>query len=103
MITSAALAVYLIELLKGLFVLLTKNPDFSFAPKVMAALLVVANAVSVILLALLGVDGYSIPTDWLAWAKALVVSVLGALVSAGLYVIGYKPFKASFKKFYSGK
>ncbi len=93
MITSAALAVYLLELLKGLFALVTKNPGFEFSPKVLAALLVVANAVSVLLLAVLGVEGYSLPTDWQSWVKALIVAVLGALVSSALYVVGYKPFK----------
>lgn len=93
MISSAALAVYLIELLKKAL------PIVVFSPKAMAALLVVANAVAAILLALLGLDGYTIPTDWLSWAKTLVVAVLSALVSSTLYVVGYIPFKLWAEEF----
>lgn len=101
MITSASLAVYLVELLKQLFARVYQNPGFEFAPKVMAALLVVANSVSVLILALLEVQGYDLPTDWVSWAKTLVVSVLGALVSSALYVVGYKPFRAFYQAFYT--
>lgn len=97
MITSAALAVYLIELLKKAL------PNVDFSPKVMAGLLVVANAVASILLALLGVEGNTIPTDWLSWAKALLVAVLSAVLSSTMYVVGYKPFKEAFVKFYAKK
>lgn len=103
MITSAALAVYLVELLKQLFAYLTKNPGFEFTPKVMAALLVVANAVAVLVLAVLGVDGYNLPTDWVAWTKTLIVAVLGALVSSALYVVGYAPFRQFYHEFYVAK
>jgi drug/metabolite transporter (DMT)-like permease len=103
MITSAALAVYLVELLKKAIAVLTSNPNFEFSPKAMAALLVLANAVAVLILALLGVDGYNLPTDWVSWAKALVVAILGALVSSALYVVGYVPFKQFYHEFYASK
>lgn len=103
MITSASLAVYLVELLKSLVARTTNNPGYEFPPKVMAALLVVANAVSVILLALLDVEGYELPVDWTSWAKALIVAVLGALVSSALYVVGYRPFRNFWNDFYAGK
>lgn len=103
MITSAALAVYLIELLKKAIAAATHNPAFEFSPKVMAALLVLANAVSVLILALLGVDGYNLPTDWVSWAKTLIVAVLGALVSSALYVVGYAPFRQYWHDFYLAK
>ena len=101
MITSAALAVYLVELLKKLVRDFTKNPGFEFAPKVMAALLVVANAVAVLILAVLGVEGNNLPTDWVEWAKVLIVALIGALVSSGLYVFGYMPFKYFYQDFYA--
>jgi len=103
MITSAALSVFLVEGLKQLVAKATGNPNFEFPPKVLAALLVLANAVAVLLLAILGVDGYNLPTDWISWAKALLVAILGALVSSGLYVIGYKSFKAFSQKYYASK
>jgi len=103
MITSSALAVYLVELLKKAIAVLTSNPLFEFSPKAMAALLVVANAVSSLILAVLGVDGYTIPVDWVSWAKALAVAVLGALVSSALYVVGYVPFKQFYHEFYAAR
>lgn len=93
MITSAALAMYLVELTKKLAVWISKNPNFEFSPKVMAGLLVFHNAISALLLAVLGVEGYTLPTDWLSWVKTLVVAVLSAVVSSALYVFGYVPFK----------
>src|SRR5689334_7964772 len=102
MITSAALAVYLVELLKGAIARATNNPAFEFSPKVLAALLVVANAVAVLVLAVLGQAGYQLPTDWVAWAKTLLLAVLGALVSSALYVVGYIPFKEFYRNFYGG-
>lgn len=101
MITSSALAVYLVEALKQLVAKSTGNPGYEFPPKVMAALLVVANAVSVLILAFLGVDGYELPTDWVGWTKALVIAVLGAVVSSALYVVGYAPFKQFWYEFYA--
>jgi protein-S-isoprenylcysteine O-methyltransferase Ste14 len=101
MISSAALAVYLMELLKQFLAWATKNPGFEFTPKVMAALLVIANAVAVLILATLGVDGYQLPTDWVSWTKTLLVAVLGALVSSALYVVGYVPFKQFYHSFYA--
>jgi drug/metabolite transporter (DMT)-like permease len=103
MITSASLAVYLVELLKKFFALVTKNPLFEFNPKVMAALLVLANAVSVLILAFLGVDGYNLPTDWTSWVKTLAVAILGALVSSALYVVGYAPFREFWHNYYFAK
>lgn len=100
MITSAALAVYLVELLKKLAQALTKNPSFEFSPRAMGALLVLANAASVLILAFLEVPGYETPTDWVAWAKALGVAVLGSLVSSALYVMGLKPFKQFAQRYY---
>lgn len=100
MLTSASLAVFLVELVKELAKKLTKNPEFEFNPKVMAALLVVANAASSLILAFLGVAGYEIPTDWVSWTKALALAILGALVSSGLYVMGLKPFKAFSQRYY---
>jgi drug/metabolite transporter (DMT)-like permease len=101
MVTSAALAVYLVELLKQAVAKISGDPFFEFSPKVMAALLVVANAVAVLILAVLGADGYQLPTDWVAWTKVLILAVLGALVSSALYVVGLKPFKIWSQEFYA--
>lgn len=103
MVTSASLAVYLVELLKQAFAKIYSDPNFEFSPKAMAALLVVANAVSVLILAVLNVEGYELPVDWLGWAKALLVAVLGALVSSALYFFGYMPFKSFYHEFYACK
>lgn len=103
MVTSAALAVFLVEALKQLIARATGNGAFEFSPKIMAALLVLANAVSALFLAFLGMDGYTIPTDWIMWAKTLAVAILGALVSSGLYVVGYAPFRQYWHEFYMVK
>lgn len=99
MLSSAALAMYLVEFLKGLFRMLTKDQFYEFPPKVLAALLVVANAVSVLILAVLDVEGYELPVDWVGWLKALIIAVLGAVISSALYVVGYLPFRAYLHDF----
>ncbi len=98
MLTSAALAVYLVELVKKLVRELKKDPTYDLPSSVMAALLVAANAVAVLILAYLDVMGYEFPVDWTSWIKALVVAILGALVSSTLYVVGLKPFKVHAEK-----
>ena len=100
MVTSSALAVFLLEGFKSFVAWATKNPAFDFSPKAMAGLLVVFNALSVLLLAVLNVEGYVLPTDWTAWVQTLVASVLGALVSSAMYVTGMKPFKDYSARFY---
>lgn len=103
MLSSSALAVFLIEALKQFIGKVAHNPGFEFSPAIMATLLVVANAVSALFLAFLGVTGYEYPTDWLAWVKALILAALSALVSAALYTWGLKPFKAFVAEFRARK
>jgi protein-S-isoprenylcysteine O-methyltransferase Ste14 len=94
-LTPAALAVYLVELFKAFWrKWVAKDPTFDFPAKFLAVLLVVANYLAVILLALLGVEGNDLPTDWMGWLRALIVAMLSALVSTSMYVMGYKPFVA---------
>lgn len=93
MLSSAALAMFLVEGLKELVQYFTKNPFFTFSPKVMAVLLVVANGASDLILALLGQDGFEFPTDWKDWARKLILAILNSVVSSALYVVGYRPFK----------
>lgn len=100
MLTSAALAVYLVELVKKMVRVALKNPTYDLSPNVMAALLVATNAVAVLILAALDVMGYEFPVDWTAWVKTLVVAILGAVVSSTLYVVGLKPFKQHAEDFY---
>lgn len=101
MVTSSALAVYFTELLKKLAKRLSKNPAFEFSPKAMAILLVLNNSLASLVLAGLGVEGYSFPTDWVAWSRVLVTAMIGALISSGLYSFGYLPFKFYTEYFYA--
>lgn len=93
-LTPAALATYLLELLKEFWrKYVAKDPFYEFPPKAIAVLLVVLNYVAVLVLALLGLEGYELPTDWASSLRILLVAVLSALVSSALYVVGLRPFR----------
>lgn len=93
-LTPAALGMMLLEGLKELWrKFVAKDPFYEFPPKVLAVLLVAFTYLAVPLLALLGVGEYQLPTDWVEFARGLVVAILTAIVSSALYVVGLRPFR----------
>lgn len=98
-LTPAALAMYMLELLKEFWQkVVAKDETYEFPPKVIAALLVLFNFAATVVLALLGLEGYELPTDWTLALKTLLLAILSAVVSSTLYVTGLKPFKAYVKE-----
>lgn len=92
-ISQASLALVLIEGLKSAIRAILKNPTYDFPKTFYVVALPIAQVVAGLLLAVLGVDGYTLPTDWVSFLKAAILMVLGSFTSVLLYNGGFKPVK----------
>jgi hypothetical protein len=70
-----------------------------FPPVVYALGVPVLNILVVPPLALLGFEGYSMPTDWQGWAMAAVRVLVSSLISWAGYKQGLKPLKDYGKEY----
>lgn len=75
-----------------------KDPAYDFSPQLYVLMVTVLNIFTALPLALLDVDGYMIPTDWLQWGKAAIVITLQALVTFASYNLTVKPMKEYAEK-----
>ncbi len=95
LITAGALSMLLLDGIKWVIrVWILKNPDFSFSEKFYLVAVPVLNVLVLPLLALLGVAGATMPTDWLSWARTIIVALVASLISVGGYDLTLKPLKA---------
>jgi len=96
-VTAGGLAIVFLEGVKWLIRLTTKQSTLDIPAKVYAILLPVITACMVPVAALLGIEGYALPTDWAAFAKNIVVVLLASIIAAGGYTVGIKPLKDLYK------
>jgi len=80
-VSSGALAALLLEGIKQVIRMVKKDPAYSFPVKFYLFMLPVLNILFVPVMALLGVTGYGMPTDWTGYARIVVLTVLASLVS----------------------
>lgn len=92
-ISQASLALLLIEGLKRIVRLVIKNPAYDFSKTFYTVSLPISQVVAGLLLAVLGVSGFSLPTDWVSLGKSVILMVLGSFTTVLLYDKGYKPLK----------
>ncbi len=94
-ITAGALSMLLLDGFKWLFrVWILKNPEFNFSEKFYLVAVPVLNVLMIPVLALLGVAGATMPTDWLGFARTIVIALIASLISVGGYDLTLKPLKA---------
>lgn len=93
-ITAGGLSALLLEGIK-LFLrsVVFKNPDFDFPAKFYLVALPVLNVLVIPLLALLAVEGFTMPTDWLEFAREAVRILVASLISIGAYTTAISPLK----------
>jgi hypothetical protein len=72
---------------------LAKNPEFDFAPSFYLVAIPVMNLLVVPFLAILGVEGFGMPTDWIQFLRNVVIVLLGSLISVGTYTVAIQPLK----------
>jgi|SRR3990167_5363538 len=73
------------------------SPGFEFPASFYVVAIPVLNILLVPLLALIGFEGFVMPTDWQAWIMLIVRTLIGSLVSLGTYAVSLRPFKAAFR------
>jgi len=91
-IAAGGVSMMLLEGIKYLIRLFTGKP-VNFPPVVYAIGVPVLNVLVIPLLALIGFEGYEMPTDWQAFGLAAVRVLIASLISWGGYATGLKPLK----------
>jgi len=92
-IAAGAVSTLLLELIKWIVRQFTGQPTFDFPAKFYVVAIPVMNVAVVPLLALMGFEGYSMPTDWQGWALQIVRVAISSLVTLVSYTAGLKPLK----------
>lgn len=92
-LTVGTLAMLLMEGIKLLIRAITKKPTLDIPAWVYTIAIPVLSGLLVPVAALLGIPGYTIPVDWIGWAKNIVLILLSSLVAVGGYTVSIKPLK----------
>ncbi len=84
-------------ILEGVKILLRrvilKQPTFDFPAKFYVVAIPVLNVLVVPLLALLAVDGFVFPADWLEFGRGTVQVLIASLITLVSYNAGLQPLK----------
>ena len=85
-------------LLEGVKILLRKvilkQPTFDFPAKFYVVAIPVLNVLVVPLLAILAVEGFALPADWLEFGRGAVQVLIASLITLVSYNAGLQPLKA---------
>lgn len=92
-ITAGAVSILLLEFIKWGIRTFGGQSEFNFPAKFYAVAIPVVNVLVVPLLAVVGFEGYVMPTDWQGWVLEAVRVLIGSLVSLVGYSAGLKPLK----------
>lgn len=93
-ITAGGLSSLILEGIKiFLRIIIFKNPSFDFPAKFYVVALPVLNVLVIPLLAMLEVDGFTMPSDWTMFAKELVRVLVASLISIVTYTTAISPMK----------
>lgn len=90
-VSSGAIAALVLEGIKYAIRLIKKDPTYSFPVKFYLFMLPVLNVLFVPVMALLGMEGYAIPTDWVGFARLVVLTILASLVSITTNTLAINP------------
>lgn len=91
--SSGALASLVLEGLKLLIRLLIKNPTYDFPKWFYVVSIPVVTLLLTPLLAFLGFEGFTMPTDWVEFARQVAYLIISGLVTLGTYKFAIKPLK----------
>jgi len=72
---------------------IVKDLFYDFSQNFYLVAIPVLNILVIPVLALLGMEGFEIPVDWLGWGRNILLVFLSSLISLGTYTIGIKPLK----------
>jgi hypothetical protein len=93
-ITAGGVSMLLLEGFKWIWrKFVVKDFTYDFPPNFYIVAVPVLNVLIVPLLALLAVEGYTMPADWLGWLREGLLVLIASLISLGGYKIGVQPLK----------
>lgn len=92
-IAAGAVSVLVMEIIKFIIRQAMRNPAFDFPAKFYVVAIPVLNVAVVPVLALIGFQGYTMPTDWQGWALEIVRVFISSLVTLIGYEQGLRPLK----------
>lgn len=93
LVSAGSVALLFLEGAKWIIRLVSKKP-IAFPPAIYAIGIPILNVLVVPLLALVGFEGYTVPTDWRGWVLSAIRVAIGSLISWGGYAASLKPLKA---------
>ena len=94
LLTAGGLTTLLLEGVKWILrSWILKDPAFDFPAKFYGVAIPVLNVLVVPLLAILEVEGYTLPTDWIGWARGALLVLISSLITLVAYNDGLQPLK----------
>jgi len=93
-ITAGGLTTLIIEGIKYVYRRITKKPDYDFPAYFYTIAIPAMNLAVVPLLALMTVEGYEMPVDWMGFARSILLTVVASLISLVGYTTGLKPLQS---------
>jgi hypothetical protein len=96
-VSQGTMAMLLLEGIKQLLKLITKNPDYELDPRMYVILLPVFSLLAVPLLAVVG--WAVMPTDWAGFGREVLQAVIAALASVFIYDKSLRGLKDRVREF----
>jgi hypothetical protein len=93
-ISAGGLTTLIIEGFKWIYRKVTKKPDYSFPAYFYTVAIPALNLAVIPLLALMGVEGFAMPTSWVLFGRAILLTVVASLISLTGYTVGLKPLQS---------
>jgi hypothetical protein len=92
-LTAGGMSALIVEGIKWLVRYFKSNPDYNLPASFYLVILPVLNVLVIPLLALIGVSGYSMPTDWVGFLRTVIQVLLSSMIAVFGYTNAIKPLK----------
>lgn len=102
-VSSGGMASLTLEGIKWLIIWIKKDSYFQLPIKLVVILLPILNFLWQPALAWLGAGEYTLPADWVEWARTLAVITLSSLVSVLVYNLGLDSLNTAARERLNGK
>ncbi len=93
-ISAGGLTTLIIEGIKYVYRKITKKPDYDFPGYFYIVAIPAMNLAVIPLLALMGVAGFVMPTNWVLFGRTILLTVVASLISLTGYTVGLKPLQS---------
>lgn len=93
-ITAGGLTTLILEGAKWAYRKITKQPEYSFPAYFYTVAIPAMNLAVIPVLAWMGVEGFTMPTDWMGFVNTIMLTVVASLISLSGYTVGLKPLQS---------